>query len=224
MPWQHKTLARMDFLCEPWRRLTPCLFLHRFLLTDQIWDRNLVLGAVEKQCSLLFCGSVVFNLRLAGGHRERWRQERERKAGARRRESQWFPQAPVSIVSPVAHLTHSLCWAMGKSDWAHYPLLRTDTGSVRRARERESLLSSSLWMDTIASVVTIRNVWPSAEANLALLCLPASVRWKQMSALTVSWCSHGRSELRLLACVVSPTRPGAEWEGMDGRYREGHVR
>lgn len=137
MPWQHKTLARMDFLCEPWRRLTPCLFLHRFLLTDQIWDRNLVLGAVEKQCSLLFCGSVVFNLRLAGGHRERWRQERERKAGARRRESQWFPQAPVSIVSPVAHLTHSLCWAMGKSDWAHYPLLRTDTGSVRRARERE---------------------------------------------------------------------------------------
>ena len=60
-------------------------------------------------------------------------RERERE---RQRESQWFPPAPVSIVSPVAHLTHSLCWAMGKSDWAHYPLLRTDTGSARR-RERE---------------------------------------------------------------------------------------
>lgn len=219
MPWQHKTLACMDFLCEPWRRLTPCLFLHRFLLTDQIWDRNLVLGAVEKQCSLLFCGSVVL-----GGWTQRTMEtgERERQVLDGERVND-FPKRLFQQCLP------SLIWPIRYAEpWGNLigliTLFSELIQEVQGERGRESLLSSSLWMDTIASVVIIRSVWPSAEANLALLCLPASVRWKQMSALTVVWCSHGRSELRLLACVVSPTRPVGEWEGMDDRYREGHVR
>lgn len=113
---------------------------------------------VKKQYSLSFSGSVAFSIKKS--LREKYRKgKRESQTES---ESQWFPPAPVSLVSPVAHLTHSLCWAMGKSDWAHYPLLRTDSGSARR--EREGLFGGSLWMETIIRVVTIRNVWPSAKA------------------------------------------------------------
>lgn len=104
----------------------------------------------------------------------------------RERESQWFPPAPVSIVSPVAHLTHWLCWAMGKSDWAHYPLLRTDTGSARRERERSSSPAHCEWTPSpVLSLSVVYGHLPRLPlSNLALLCLPAFVRWKQMSVVS----------------------------------------
>lgn len=158
--------------------------------SDARSDRYLVLSAVEKQWSLSFSGSVAFNLRLARRHWEKDWDGRERKAGGKRRgrerESQWFPPAPVSIVSPVAHLTHSLCWAMGKSDWAHYPLLRTDTGSARRARERGCSPAYCEW--TPSPVLSLSGVYghlPTLSlSNLALRRLPAFVQWKQMSAVS----------------------------------------
>lgn len=94
------------------------------------------------------------------GDSDRWRE----------RASQWFPQAPVSIVSPVAHLTHSLCWAKGKSDWAHYTLLRTD---ARREREREraSSVSHCEWTPSLSGVHG--HLLRLSLSNLALLCLCA---------------------------------------------------
>lgn len=109
---------------------------------------------------------------------------------------------------------------MGKSDWAHYPLLRTDTECARREREwdrereRDSFPAHCEW--TPSPVLSLSGVYGHLPrlslSNLALLCLPAFVRWKQMSAVSshrvlVQW-GDGRSEPRLLACIVSSTQAG----------------
>lgn len=83
-------------------------------------------------------------------------------------------------------MTHSLCWAMGKSDWAHYPLLRTDTGSARRGRERASSPAHCEWTPSpVLSLSGVCGHLPRLSlSNLALLCLLAFVRWKQMSTVS----------------------------------------
>lgn len=112
-------------------------------------------------CRLLFCdcGFQSESCRRTQNHGDR----RERKAGGRKRESMISPSACFSSVShhssdPFVMLSHGEIW-LGS--------LPSSQNWYRKCKEREggraSCPAHCEW-DTMASVVTIWSVGPSAEA------------------------------------------------------------
>lgn len=109
---------------------------------------------------------------------------------------------------------------MGKSDWAHYPLLRTDTGSARR-RERES---ESLFLQLIVNGhqhqgCHYQECMAICQGSPYLTWLPPPClcavetnerRLPSPCPGAVRGGGDGRSGPRLLACIVSSTRPAGE--------------
>lgn len=189
-----------------------------------VWCRHLLSTWIIALCCSLLCRSFWVL-------QEDTERERERKS-----ESQWFPPAPVAIVSPVAHLTHSLCWAMGKSDWAHYSLLRTDTGSRERLQlivnghhhqcchyqECVAICQGPPYLTWLSSASSCLCALETNERRLLSLSLSLSrrvlVQWGMDVVSWDYWHALSRSS------SLPPPRPPSEWGGMDDRYREGHVR
>lgn len=173
--------AHMHFLWKPWRQVMGklCLRLHRSDLGSDtsevvgVWRNNAASHLVAQWLSIR-CLQEDAERKIEMGDSDRWRE----------RASQWFPQAPVSIASPVAHLTHSLCWAKGKSDWAHYALLRTD---ARRAgeRERESLFCICI----VSGLHHYQECMAICRGSPYLTWLSSAfVRWEQMRVISLrSW-------------------------------------
>lgn len=111
---------------------------------------------VGKQCALLFSGSVAFNQCNAGGCWEKETVAREMEGES---ESMISPSACFSSVScrssdPFVMLSHGEIWL------GSLPSSQNWHGESKGW----GLCCSSLWMDHINSIVTIRSVWPSAEA------------------------------------------------------------
>lgn len=112
--------------------------------------------SVGKQCALLFSGSVAFNQCNAGGCWEKETVAREMEGES---ESMISPSACFSSVScrssdPFVMLSHGEIWL------GSLPSSQNWHGKSKGW----GLCCSSLWMDHNTSIVTIRNVWPSAEA------------------------------------------------------------
>lgn len=147
---------------------------------------------VLRQCSLSFDSSAPFNL---GSTRQRQRG-RGREEG-RKRQSMISPSACFNSVScrssdPFVMQSH------GKSDWAHYPLLSTDTGSGKR---EAPLYSSHHHCSSLGKMA-------ACQASLSNLALAASFppfggnKYVLSFPLQQGVVGNWVSELKLLAHIV----------------------